>query len=93
VKEAEPLILTKIGDGSETRVEIAKDKQYYDEIAERSLGTRKEFRIAGPKENCSWKGQKTSLDVRYYEGDGHNMNDQYNRKTRIQTISGLKRRT
>jgi hypothetical protein len=84
-ERAEPFILTKIEMEAERELKLlARDKQYYDEIAERSLARKKNpsnrFRTEGKTVLGKVKNKFVDAYQIIKEGDGHNMNDQYNRR-------------
>jgi hypothetical protein len=86
-EKAEPFILTKIELEAERELKLlARDKQYYDEIAERSLARKKNpsnrFRTDGKTVLGKVKNKFVDAYQIIKEGDGHNMNDQYNRKNK-----------
>jgi hypothetical protein len=86
-ERAESLILTKVEREAERELRLlARDKQYYDEIAERSLARKKHpsnrFRTDGKTALGKVKNKFVDAYQLMKEGDGHNMNDQYNRKNK-----------
>lgn len=91
-ERAESLILTKVEMEAERELRLlARDKRYYDEIAERSLARKKNpsnrFRTDGKTVLGKVKNKFVDAYQIIKEGDGHNMNDQYNRKNK--NIDGI----
>lgn len=86
-ERAEPFILTRMEMEAERELKLlARDKLYYDEIAERSLARKNNpsnrFRTEGKTVLGKVKNKFVDAYQIMKEGDGHNMNDQYNRKNK-----------